>query len=57
MEVKARFKSKKLLKPNAEPAKLPQMEEQPQKEQILEFDYWNTRGIRNPSAEFSAEPP
>lgn len=57
MEVKARFKSKKLLKPNAEPAKLPQMEEQPQKEQILEFDYWNTRGIRNLSAEFSAEPP
>ena len=48
----------KLPKPNAEPAELPQMEEQPQKEQLIaEFDYSNTRGIRNPSAEFSAEPP
>lgn len=48
----------KLPKPNAEPAELPQMEEQPQKEQLIaEFDYSNTRGIRNPSPEFSAEPP
>lgn len=57
MEAKARVYSKKLPTPNAEPAELSQMEEQPQKEQIPEFDHSNTKGIRNWPAEFSAEPP